>query len=163
MLCDHFSILEVSPPLTYSDFHWLQEQNKLSPPLEPRFIQEFKDNLKFRRRSWLALSLRSWLLPVLPRGCLWAPDTRERSPGSCSGPSPRPGAYAADLRGDESCGVPPPRRLPLPVTHRRWGEPHGGMMWLRFVSRVAAHTEMIESNGSACSRLKSLCVITHAF
>lgn len=74
----------------------------------------------------------SWLLPVLPRGCLWAPDTRERPPGSCSGPSPRPGAYAADLRGDESCGVPPPRRLPLPVTHRCWGEPRGSMMWLRF-------------------------------
>lgn len=69
MLCDHFSVLEVSPPLTYSDFHWLQERNKLACPLSPRiFIQEFKHHLKFSRRSWLALSLSIVVVASSPEG-----------------------------------------------------------------------------------------------
>lgn len=85
------------------------------------------------RRSWFALSLRWKVVASSPEGCFWAPESRERQPGSCSGPSPRPGAYAADLR-DESCGIPPPRRLPLPVTHRCWGKPRLRMMWLIFAA-----------------------------
>lgn len=69
-----------------------------------------------------------------PEGWFWAPETRERHPGSFTGPSPHPGAYTADLRGDESRGLPPPRRLPLPVTHRSWGKPHRSKMWLIFAA-----------------------------
>lgn len=64
-----------------------------------------------------------------PEGCFWAPETRERQPGSDSGSPPRPGAFGADLRGDESRGIPPPR-LPLPVTHRCQGNPHESTSWL---------------------------------
>lgn len=60
--------------------------------------------------------------PFFSEGCFWAPGSREQQPGSGSGPPPRPGASAADLRGDESRGVPP-LRLPLPVTHRCRGNP----------------------------------------
>lgn len=64
-----------------------------------------------------------------PEGCFWASETRERQPGSGSGPPPRPGAFGADLRGDERRGIPPPR-LPLPVTHRCQGNPHESTSWL---------------------------------
>lgn len=77
----------------------------------------FQSGVKKITRFYKLLALEGWF---------WAPEARERQPGSCSGPSPRPGAYAADLRGDESRDLPPPRRLPLPVTHRCWGKVCGG-------------------------------------
>lgn len=80
-----------------------------------------------------------------PKGCVWAPGSRERQSGSCSGPSPRPGA--ADLRGDESRGLPPPRRLPLPVTQRCWGKPT-----LSASLAMSAHET---------SLIRWFCVITH--
>ncbi|KAA8595307.1 hypothetical protein FQN60_012442 [Etheostoma spectabile] len=75
---------------------------------------------EFRSLTRLARSfIEVVVVASSPEGCFWAPGNRERQPGSCIGLLPRPGAYAADLRGDESCGIPPPRRLPLPVTYRR--------------------------------------------
>lgn len=106
-----YIILEVTH---FSDLHWLQEPNEFGS-IHFKLVSFSGITLSFRR-SRLALSLKVPTVVSSPAGCFWAPETRERQRGSGSGPSSRPGASAADLRGDESRGFPPPRRLLLPVT-----------------------------------------------
>lgn len=54
--------------------------------------------------------------------CFNALGNKERDPGSLRGLLPCPAASAADLRGDETRGLSPPRRLSMPVTNRCRGE-----------------------------------------
>uniref|UniRef100_A0A3P8NX75 Platelet-derived growth factor subunit A n=1 Tax=Astatotilapia calliptera TaxID=8154 RepID=A0A3P8NX75_ASTCA len=65
-------------------------------------------------RDFAAFSLKLRRYSVLPRD----DESRERQPGSFGGFSTYSGAYAVDLRGDESRSLPHPCRLPLRVTHR---------------------------------------------
>lgn len=103
-----------SSPRTHSA---LQKWDIFDSILHPQFIRCGRSNLLHHLFHW-----SRDCDPFSFEGCFWAPGSREQQPGSGSGPPPRPGASAADLRGDESRGVPP-LRLPLPVTHRCRGNP----------------------------------------
>lgn len=95
----------------------LQKRDIFDSILYPQLIRCGRSNLLHHVFHW-----SRDCDPFFSEGCFWAPGSREQQPGSGSGPPPRPGASAADLRGDESRGVPP-LRLPLPVTHRCRGNP----------------------------------------